>query len=153
MYLNKKIKVLRKKKLSSGADLGGGCRGCAPSPPWDDLWFSNTTGILQKKEKTMWFIGVEVEQETSAPPPKKNPGSAPAVTIDSLTQSRAKRFEISIQAVQRTFKWNSNVSCKLNTDWTLPIWRLTASVSSSFLTARKQTNHRTDKPRERLRNS
>ena len=27
----------------------------------------------------MWFIGVEVEQETrSATPPKKNPGSAPA---------------------------------------------------------------------------
>jgi len=25
----------------------------------------------------MWFIGVEVELETSAPPPKKNPGSAP----------------------------------------------------------------------------
>ena len=29
------------------------------------------------KKKTMWFIGVEVEQETSAPPPKKIPGSAP----------------------------------------------------------------------------
>ena len=28
----------------------------------------------------MWFIGVEVEQETSAPPPKKNPGSAPGYT-------------------------------------------------------------------------
>ena len=26
----------------------------------------------------MWFIGVEVEEETSAPHPKKNPGSAPA---------------------------------------------------------------------------
>ena len=26
----------------------------------------------------MWFIAVEVEQETSAPPPKKNPGSAPS---------------------------------------------------------------------------
>ena len=52
-----------------GADLGGGCRGCAPPPPRDDLRFSNTTGILQKK--TMWFIGVEVEQETIAPPPKK----------------------------------------------------------------------------------
>ena len=26
----------------------------------------------------MRFIGVEVEQETSALPPKKNPGSAPA---------------------------------------------------------------------------
>ena len=25
----------------------------------------------------MWFIGVEVEQETSAPPLKKDPGSAP----------------------------------------------------------------------------
>ena len=62
----------------AGVDLEGGCRGCAPLPPRDDLLFSNTTGILPKK-KTMWFIGVEVEQETSAPPPKKNPGSAPAV--------------------------------------------------------------------------
>ena len=29
----------------------------------------------------MWFIGVEVEQETSAPPPKKNPGSAPGTIL------------------------------------------------------------------------
>ena len=29
----------------------------------------------------MWFIGVEEEQETSAPPPKKNPGSAPALGV------------------------------------------------------------------------
>ena len=28
----------------------------------------------------MWFIDVEVEQETSAPAPKKNPGSAPVVS-------------------------------------------------------------------------
>ena len=45
-----------------GADLGGRCRGCEPPPPspsWDDLRLSNTTGILQK-EKNMWFIGVEV---------------------------------------------------------------------------------------------
>ena len=48
-----------------------------PPPPLDDLRFSYTTGILQKKKKTMWFIGVEVEPEMSAPPPKKNPGSAP----------------------------------------------------------------------------
>ena len=60
----------------TGADLGGGCRGCTPPPPLDDVRFSNTTGILPKK-KTLWFIGVEVEQETSAPPPKKNPGSTP----------------------------------------------------------------------------
>ena len=32
----------------------------------------------------MWFIGVEVEQETiSAPLPKKNPGSAPVIFISS----------------------------------------------------------------------
>ena len=30
----------------------------------------------------MWFIGVEVGQETSAPPPKKNPGSAPVSRSD-----------------------------------------------------------------------
>ena len=30
-----------------------------------------------RKKKTMWFIGVEVEQETSAPPPQKYPGCAP----------------------------------------------------------------------------
>ena len=34
--------------------------------------------VFCKKKKTMWFIGVEVEQETSAPPPRKNPGSAHA---------------------------------------------------------------------------
>ena len=49
----------------------GGSRGRVQGvrTPRDDLQFSNTTGILQKK--TMWFIGVAVEQETSAPPPKK----------------------------------------------------------------------------------
>ena len=65
----------------AGADLGGGCWGCAPPRPWDDLRFSNTTGILQKKKKTKGFIGVEVEQETTAPPPKKIPGSAPVKVL------------------------------------------------------------------------
>ena len=32
----------------------------------------------------MWFIGVEVEQETSAPPPKKNSGSTPAYLIQLI---------------------------------------------------------------------
>ena len=62
-----------------GGFLGVGAGGAPPPPPWDDLRFSNTTGILPKK-KTMWFIGVEVEQETSATPPKKNPGSAPEIS-------------------------------------------------------------------------
>ena len=58
----------------------GGSRGRVqgvrtPPSPWDDLRFSNTTGILQKQNYVVyWCWG---EQETSAPPPKKNPGSAP----------------------------------------------------------------------------
>ena len=32
----------------------------------------------------MWFIGVEVEQETSAPPPKKNPESAPEFSRENF---------------------------------------------------------------------
>ena len=55
----------------------GRVQGVRTPPPWDGLRFSNTTGILPPPQKTMWFIGVEVEQETSAPPPKKDPGSAP----------------------------------------------------------------------------
>ena len=58
----------------------GGSRGrvqgvCTPPPSWDDLRFSNTTGILQKK-KLFGLLVLKVEQETSAPPPTKNLGSA-----------------------------------------------------------------------------
>ena len=63
---------------NSGADLGGGCRGCAPFPPEMTCGFLIQL-VFSKKKKTMWFIGVEVEQEMSAPPPKKNPGSAPVL--------------------------------------------------------------------------
>ena len=50
----------------TGADLGGGCM-CAPPPEM-------TCGFIIQlvfSKKKLWFIGVEVEQETSAPPPKK----------------------------------------------------------------------------------
>ena len=59
----------------TGADLGRGCRGCAPSPEMTYGFLIQL--VFCRKKKTMWFIGVEVEQESSAPPPKKNPGSAP----------------------------------------------------------------------------
>ena len=86
----------------SGADLEGGCRGCAPPPPWDDLRFSNTTVILQKK----WFIGVEVEQETSAPPPKKNPGSAPEY-VTCVRASEQVGYVNRIMA-RRWFRWHDD---------------------------------------------
>ena len=40
---------------NAGADLGGRCRGCAPPPPRDDLRFSNTPGILQKKNYVVYW--------------------------------------------------------------------------------------------------
>ena len=55
--------------------------------------------VFCTKKKRLWFIGVEVEQETSAPPPKKNPGSAPGhgenftifLYISSVSDSQALR--------------------------------------------------------------
>ena len=49
-------------QLISGADLGGGCRGCAPCPEITRGFLIQL--VFCKKKKTMWFIGVEVQQET-----------------------------------------------------------------------------------------
>ena len=75
-------------------------------PPRDDLRFSNTTGILQKK--TMWFIGVEVEQETSAPPPQKilDP---PLITSGKIEQSVECCFSILLKPFQRLKRLNSSI--------------------------------------------
>ena len=54
---------------SAGADLGGGCRGC--EPPLPEMTCGFLIQLVFCKKKTMWFIGVEVEQETIEPPPKK----------------------------------------------------------------------------------
>ena len=35
----------------------------------------------------MWFIGVEVRQDRSAPPPKKNPGSTPDTPLPGSNNS------------------------------------------------------------------
>ena len=62
----------------TGADLGGERRGCASPPPEMTCGFLIQL-VFCKIKKTMWFIDVDVDQETSAPPPKKNPGSAPDI--------------------------------------------------------------------------
>ena len=46
-----------------------------------EMTYSFLIQLVFCKKKTKWFIGVEVEQETSAPPPKKNPGSAPGFYV------------------------------------------------------------------------
>ena len=57
----------------------------------------------------MWFIGVEVEQETSAPPPEKNPGSAPALASVPLKKPIKKRAFWKEQ-----FYWNEQTSKTLD---------------------------------------
>ena len=52
----------------AGADLGGGCKGCATPPPPEMTYGFLIQLVFCKKN---WFIGVEVGQETSAPPPTK----------------------------------------------------------------------------------
>jgi len=61
-----------------GVDLGGGCRGGTPPPPptKKKKSYFKKKNIKNLNVKNI-FIGVEVEQETSALPTKKNPGSAP----------------------------------------------------------------------------
>ena len=53
----------------------------SPPPPFEVTCGFLIQLVFCKKTKPLWFIGVEVEQELSAPPPKKNPGSTPAIYI------------------------------------------------------------------------
>ena len=77
-------------KTNTGVDLGG-VQGVHTPPEM-------TCGFLVQLVfcQTMWFIGVEVEQEKSAPPPKKNPGSTPAIghfTVVGLVSSGCKESQ------------------------------------------------------------
>ena len=81
-----------KEFLGSGNSLGarnsscpcrGGSRGRVQgvrTPPTPEMTCGFLIQLVFCQKKTMWFIGVEVEQETSAPPPKKNPASASALS-------------------------------------------------------------------------
>ena len=65
-------------------------------------------GILHTK-KTMWFIGVEVEQEKSAPPPKKNPGSTPEIMhVNDVSSNRADYKHLKINKIRINYKRNNN---------------------------------------------
>ena len=51
----------------------------------------------------MWFIGVEVERETSAPPSKKNPGSAPVIlggSVGSKKKINLKKKSLEVSDVK-----------------------------------------------------
>ena len=58
--------------MGRGQGAGG-----APPPSPPEMTCGFLIHLVFCKKKTMRFIGVEVEQETSAPPPEINPGSVP----------------------------------------------------------------------------
>ena len=68
----------------------GGSRGRVQgvcTPPSDDLWHLNTTGILQKKCGLLVLV---MSFLSSAPPPKKNPGSTPDVLKNVRPERKIK---------------------------------------------------------------
>ena len=61
---------------STGADLGGGCRGCAPSPPEMTCGFLIQLVFCKKIKKTCGLL--VLSKRRVHPLLKKNPGSTPA---------------------------------------------------------------------------
>ena len=63
----------------------------------------------------MWFIGVKVEQETSAPLAKKNPGSTPALEEafefrwSSLADEK-KKIDQKTHRIGQTYIWNPMIT-------------------------------------------
>ena len=76
-YRTRKTRKIRRLKKRGEALVGlrggsrGRGRGCAP-PPWDDLLFSNTTGILQKKKKLCGLLVLKWSKRRVHPLLKKS---------------------------------------------------------------------------------
>ena len=119
---------------TSGADLGGGCRGVRTPPPAEMTCGFLIQLVFCKKKKTTWFIGIEVEQETSAPPPKKNPGSAP-VPLPSRRDWKEKHY-LYQGAHTRNSHSNNRIKIKISKSFFFSfenIFRLTKFADHSAL--------------------
>ena len=62
-----------------------------PRPPEMTYGFLIQLVFCQKKNYVV-YPGAEVEQQTSAPPPKKNPGSAPEESLREVYDADAMRY-------------------------------------------------------------
>ena len=66
-----------------------------PPPPGDDLRLSNTTGILQKKDVVSSCHQSLIPFLSGAPPPKKNPESAPEhVQLNEIISILSAQFSV-----------------------------------------------------------
>ena len=115
----------------------GRVQGVRTPPPRDDLRFSNTTGILPKK-KTMWLIGVEVEQETSAPPPKKKSWIRPCwphLAVVRSLQNRRYFFAFYRRAKASAKRLRSAIVTRHARGKHFPVARVCCSSRASFALA------------------
>ena len=121
----------------------GGSRGRVqgvrtPPSPWDDLRFSNTTGILQKK-KTMWFIGVEVEQETSAPLLKKILDPLLRGCTASISKAESHISDKSVHTIQDSFLFrHEKLSATTTTTTTVSREYVKKAIALDLIPAAKQ---------------
>ena len=60
-------------------------------PPLPEMTCGFLIQLVFCKKKTMWFIGVEVEQETSAPPPEKKSWIRPCHLLSEKFPSLTRR--------------------------------------------------------------
>ena len=138
------------KLLKQGRIQGEGAGGAHPPPPEMTCGFLIQLVSCKKKKKTMWFIGVEVEQKTSAPPPKKilDP---PLQNIfiftlyisytcvecgkDVLSIKFCKQFKFNIGTHSQSRHYNFSKTCLFSTHCK-PLWaqRLIHFILVNFLT-------------------
>ena len=97
-----------------GQIQGEGAGGATPPPPEMTCGFLIQL-VFCKKRKTMWFIGVEVEQETSAPPPKK-------ILDPPMRRSRVSCFHGCHSAKSSLWSRSGHLSGDEKKKWAL--WRL-----------------------------
>ena len=67
------------KQAPSGADLGGGCEGCAPPPPPEMTCGFLIQLVFCKKNYVAYWCWSRAKDECT--PPQKNPGSAPDLEL------------------------------------------------------------------------
>ena len=85
----------------------GRMQGVRAPPPPPEMTCGFLIQLVFCKKKTMWFIGVEVEQETSAPPPKKNPRSTPVVEFKRAHYPGISEFHLSTETFGLNFSKNN----------------------------------------------
>ena len=105
-----------------------------PLPPPPEMTCGFLMQLVFCKKKSMWFIGVEVDQETSAPLLKKNPGSSPGC-IKYFKRGWWPDFVVSILVT--TFVKNTRKSFNKNdSSWLFTCTRVAVKLG----TTNKQIN-------------